>query len=277
MKTCREFFNRLNEWGIQEKKNIIKEKTFNKNFPFAFTDLGNLGEELLLYLDKDSLGSSSKGGCSFDNITCVDNNFNTIEAREVKFISLDGTKECKTCKIKAPPFQPNCLKCNESNNFKYFSDTRAGISASAHVKYKQISEVVIFISKYNDKLSKINLKCYKILSDNIYFETYCINQHENGKGNTCNLLPYSYDWYCSGPIKLLDININISTDDINMEILYDDFNNNISEPIPINIFNKYEVSNYNIIDEFTKYDDIKNLLIIRNKNLGKKRGTLLRK
>lgn len=277
MRTSQQFYKRIKEWAIFEKQNILKERTFNRNFPFAFLGLGNLGEELVLYLDENSLGSSSKGGCSYDNIVEIDSNFNTLKAREIKFISLNGTKQCKKCEQKAPPFQLKCLKCSD-NNFKLISDSRSGISASAHVKYGHIiQEYVIFISDYDEKCDILNLKCFKILSDNIYFANYCKNQFENGKGNTCNLLPYSYDWYSSGPIKLLDLNIickNLNENNNFLEILFDNFDNNISEKIPIELLKHLEIDNS--ID-FIDYIEIKDQLTLKPKLLGKKRGELTRK
>lgn len=292
MRTSQQFYKRIKEWAIFEKQNILKERTFNRNFPFAFLGLGNLGEELVLYLDENSLGSSSKGGCSYDNIVEIDSNFNTLKAREIKFISLNGTKQCKKCEQKAPPFQLKCLKCSD-NNFKLISDSRSGISASAHVKYGHIiQEYVIFISDYNEKSDILNLKCFKILSDNIYFANYCKNQFENGTGNTCNLLPYSYDWYSSGPIKLLDLNIicknlnnesidedSLNKDSINnnfLEILFDNFDNSISEKIPTELLKHLEIDNSSNSD-FIDYSEIKDKLTLKHKLLGKKRGELTRK
>ena len=31
--------------------------------------------------------------------------------------------------------------------------------------------------------------------------------HENGKGDTCNFQPYSWDFYLSGPITLFDLDL----------------------------------------------------------------------
>jgi len=102
----------IKERAAQDFKNIQKEKTSTRCQSFAFGDLGSFGEELALYMYPNSIGSGSKGGCAFDNKE-VGINMETIKAREVKCVSLDGSKECvsdmcKGHKRKAPRFQITC-------------------------------------------------------------------------------------------------------------------------------------------------------------------------
>jgi len=283
-------YEEIIEWCSSEFKNIRREKTFNKNMSFAFTDLGDTGELFTLILYPESIGSSSKGGCAFDNKEYNDDYTFKI-TREVKFLSLDGSKICKTCETlnktngtkretKVPRFQTKCLFCKESN-FYIPKDSRWGISAKAHKDYcnntYKLNEYILFLSEFDETNNCINLKCYKIYSSNKYFTDYIENQYENGKGNTCNFQPYSWDFYLSGPISLFDINI-----DENGEIsenFFDLKNENIMN-VPKSIIEKnkknctYEGA---VPEEGLKYSNIIDVCTIKKKSLGKKRGTITRK
>ena len=100
----------LSEWGLDEFKKINKEKKLNKDLCFAFLGLGEMGELFTLIMFPNSIGSASKGGCSFDNregYNEATGGYNIT--REVKFSSLDGSKQCSRCKIKTSRFQTNLL------------------------------------------------------------------------------------------------------------------------------------------------------------------------
>ena len=101
----------LKDYGINEKKNIDKEKTRIRNQPYAFLGGGFFGEQLTLDIYPETIGCASKGGMAFDNKTLGKDN-ELISAKEVKFISLVGTKKCKICEYKCPPFQKRCSYCN---------------------------------------------------------------------------------------------------------------------------------------------------------------------
>ena len=96
----------LKEFGNTEKSNIHKEKTRNRNQPFAFLGGGTFGESLTLDMFPETIGSASKGGMAFDNKT-LNEKKEIDSAKEVKFICLVGTKKCKVkeCRQKCPPFQ----------------------------------------------------------------------------------------------------------------------------------------------------------------------------
>ena len=103
-------FERLSQWGQDENRNILKEKKLNRNLPFAFLGMGELGEELCLYMYPNSYGMASKGGIAFDNLEYKDNENklkpdNVKFAREIKFVCLDGSKACTKCNNKSPRFQ----------------------------------------------------------------------------------------------------------------------------------------------------------------------------
>lgn len=272
-----DFYNELIYWSKDEKRNIEKEKNLNRNLCFAFNGLGDKGEEFALYMYPESIGGSSKGGIAFDNIE-INENMETKFAREIKFVCLEGTKECKKCKKKCPRFQNNCICCN-GNKFKLISDSRAGISSTAHVKYKSLlKEYIIFVMTFNEDKYIINLKCFKFLSTNKYFDAYITNQYENGKGKSCNFLPYSYDWHLSGPIKIMDVDIDISGDETKIISKYYDTESITYIDVPKTIFSNEEIQKYNITNEYTEYNEIKEKNIpLRKKNLGKSRGIVTRK
>jgi hypothetical protein len=277
----------LNEFKNKEYKNIEKEKNKNRDQPYAFTDLGGIGEEIALSINPKYIGSASKGGCAFDIKLENADRSKTLDAKEVKMISLDGSKECIHCHRKAPRFQLTCLKCGNSN-FKMNMDSRAGISASAHCKYKDVISGYIIIScKYNDDKNCIWIKAWKIKSDNEYFNDYIINQCKNGKGNTVNCLPGSVDFNLSGPIKLFEYELY---HDYNNEI-YFNLNNEEYEKIPkLNIFTGKPLREYKYVnDEFSKLfentdsvDYLENIHKFVKKSskkttLGKERGITTRK
>jgi hypothetical protein len=282
--------NCLLEFKDDQFNKIEKERRMNRNQPYAFQDLGSLGEELALMMFPNSIGSGSKGGCAFDNIE-LNEDGKIIKSREIKMVSLDGTKECvsEKCKgkrNKAPTFQLKCCYCDESQ-FNFINDSRCGISASAHIKYAKeanMDEYILIVSKFNHSMNCITVKCFKILSCNEYFDNYLKIQHEEGKGDTANLLPYSYDFHLSGPILLWDFELYPKW----INSVYFNLDNNDYLPIPkINlnsgktIFTNSILTKYsdnvteNLFDTnngYLNYLDNINKFRAKKKNLGKERG-----
>ena len=267
-----------------EFKNISREKIFNRNHSLALSNPGSFGELIALHMYPKSIGSGSKGGCAFDNVELNPTTKKIDTAREVKSVVLEGTKKCKNkkCGKKAPRFQTKCLFC-DNTEFTLKHDSRAGICAKAHIEYKEIlKEYIIFVIKYNESKNAINIRCFKILSSNLYFNEYVENQYNNG-GNTCNLLPYSWDWQLSGPIKLFDIDFYEDKEhNINM---YDLENKNHEKLQLINsntdrkVFTKSCLENYS--DEITEemfgtdglsYDEYAGKFKHTQKSFGKPRG-----
>jgi hypothetical protein len=263
--------NLLINFNKSELENIQYEKTNTKNYVKSFCNVGNIGEELTLLIYPNSVASGSKGGCSFDNLTYVNNKI--ISAREVKTVCLIQTKECKTCYKKAPFFQNICYFCKKSN-FKFITDSRFSINCKSHFEYYNLLECYIFIIiSYKDDI--LSIVVYKINSNNKYFDDLLRNQKDNSKSPTCNLLPYSYDFYLSGPIKLLEYLIN-NKNEIT-EVFYDILNEK-NENIPVDIFNKNEKITLGIPDktEFIEYNTYKHLYSLRHKNFNKPRGKTTR-
>jgi hypothetical protein len=272
----------LKNWAIYERNNIYKERTLMRNKPFAFLGVGELGEELVLYMYPETIGSASKGGIAFDNKTIDIKTKELISAKEIKTVCLEGSKICINCKNKAPRFQPKCIYCDNSM-FKLIADSRAGISSKQHIIYKEyLKEYIIFVIKYIEDKNIISFKGYKFLSSNDYFDKYINNQYVSGssKGGTCNFLPYSYDWYLSGPIKIMDINIDINNEEPIITTLYYNIQNTSIEYVPKSIFNKIELDKYELNDNIEEYEYqyiMSKGVTIRNKNIGKSRGVVTRK
>lgn len=272
----------LEEWSKFEFKNIKKENTYNKNLPFAFLGTGTLGEELTLLLFPNSIGSASKGGCAFDNKE-INEKKEITQTREVKFCSLDGSKECVCCKKKAPRFQDICIYCDDPK-FRLIKDSRWGISAKSHILYcdkHNLSEYILYLSEYNETTKSINVKCFMIESNNKYFTEYIKNQHENGKGDTCNFQPYSWDFYLSGPITLFDLELYENEPS---RTIYFNLENRTPNKIPQDICSKRGCKKYapEITDDLFKDNDGLNYheyidkFSLQKKSLGKERGITTR-
>ena len=136
---------------------------------------------------------------------------------------------------------------------------------------------ILYISEYDKLTNGINLKCFKILSKNAYFNQYITNQNDNGRGDTCNLMPYSWDFYLSGPIILFDITV-LSNGSI-IEKFWDlDNYKIINIPKKIIDSNKKNCSFTGTIPvEGIKYESIIDYCSIKKKSLGKLRGNTSRK
>jgi hypothetical protein len=271
-------FRELECWGNREYQNIKKEKTFNRDHCFAFRDLGNTGELFALLLFPNSTGSASKGGCSFDN-TELDCNKKKLFRREIKCCSLNGSKICKECKRKLPPFQEACFFCG-GKRFTLKNDSRWGISAKSTLNDKnEIKEFILFASIFMEDGQYIKLFCFKVYTQNDYFMKYVENQDKKGKGNSCNFQPFSRDFHLSGPIMIFEMNLYKEKIDTKF------FNLSNEEIVPIALQNWNTGSDINYSKEekelFKGKDSIDYKENISNfshkkKSFGKERGKILR-
>lgn len=264
----------LQEYMNKEIVNINKEKFGRKNLSRAFRGIGEFGEELATIVNPNSFGSASKGGCSFDNFV-INSNCEITYATEVKTCCHIQPKKCKNCKNKIPYYQEKCTFCNH-NEFYKITDSRFGIDSKAHFKYIQLLKDYLLIYINDDINGIIEISVFEIKSNNTYFNNYIKNQLENSeKSDTCNLLPYSYDFHASGPIKIIDFRFDL-------------FGNILSEYI--NRFNdkhldfnaecltKEEKNKYGLLEDQINipYKEIEGKLEIRCKNLNKIRGKTTR-
>jgi len=259
----------ITEYVNQEILNISKEKNGTKNISKAFRGIGDFGEELATILNPNSLCSSSKGGCSFDNFV-INSDGVIISATEVKTCCHIQPKKCKKCNNKVPYYQEKCSFCMHSE-FSKITDSRFGIDAKAHFEYNTLLNEYLLIH-IRDINNEINITVFIIKSNNTYFNNYLKNQLENSeKSNTCNLIPYSYDFYSSGPIKIIDLKYDL-TGNLKSEYI-NRFNSDVidfnTECLTIEEKQKYGLDN---TIQNISYDEIKDKLEIRNKKLNKLRG-----
>jgi len=277
----------IEHWAAEERRNIIKEKTKCRDQPFAFDGVGAIGEEFALYMWPDSLGSASKGGMAFDNRVIDPDTKELKFAREIKFVCLEGTKICLKCKGKAPRYQPYCLRCGPcvcedececGKKFKQKTDSRAGISSKAHISYKSLlPEYIIFVMECTGDL--INLKCFRFLTSNKYYNGYIQNQFDKNKGG-CNFIPMSFDWHMSAPVKIMHIDIDISEESPVLTTHFYNLAATEIEKVPKNIFTKKEIKKYSLQEAGEHIDYsvcIEKNVERRPKHIGKSRGTVTRK
>lgn len=271
LKEYKKLINYLKIYTSREFENIELEKNDNQGLSYVNLNMGDVGEIITTILFSKSKKYPSKGGCAPDNYEKIDDK--NIIKREIKTISLDGTKECKknNCKTKNTYFSLKCINCNCSE-FKFNSDSRANINSETIINNQQL---IINVIKYNNDDNNFNFVMWKFDIGNKYFKKYCENQRTNGKTKSCNFLPYSYDWFLSAPIKIFECDLFIDKININ----YLNIDNNKIEKIPTNIFSKEEINSLEINDEeeIINYCDYEDKFLLRKKNLGKKRGIVKEK
>jgi len=267
-----EIKNCANEFIEKEIKNIEKERKKCNNISVAFKSIGEFGEELTTTIYPNSLGSASKGGCSFDNFE-INAEMEIIKAREVKTCCHIQSKTCNSCKKKTPYYQEKCSFCKNDTFTKTF-DSRFSINAKSHFKYKSLlSEYMLFYVKEVDYT--IIILGFIIKSDNVYFNNYLKNQLDNSESNSCNLIPFSYDFYSCGPIKILELVYDLSG---NLLSEYIDIFNNNNLDFNTECLTFDEKKKYDIPDErkTIPYKEIEEKLKLRPKNFNKIRGNTTR-
>ena len=127
-----------------------------------------------------------------------------------------------------------------------------------------------------DNEYRIKFSVFVVKSDNIYFDNYLSNQlHNSTKSNVCNLLPFSYDFYSSGPIEIITLEYDLSA---NLTHEYINLGNESSIDFDLKCLTKDEKIKYCIPDDMTSmpYVEIKDRLELRKKNLNKNRGKTTR-
>ena len=263
----------VNDFICREIENIKKEKMSCKNISYAFRGVGNLGEELATCIYPNSYCSASKGGCSFDNIE-INADGDIITAREIKTCCKVQPKKCNNCLRKVPYFYECCVFCKH-NEFTIIKDTRFGIDTRAHFEYiGLLKEYVLILIDFID--DKIKLSVFIIKSDNPYFHGYLKSQLEKStKSNTCNLIPFSYDFYASGPIRIIELEYDLLGNLLNeyIDIFNDKHLDFDTSCLQIKEKQKYEISSE--ITSIT-YEEIKDKLSMRDKKYDKDRGKTTR-
>ena len=240
--------------------------------------------------------------------------FDNQNRDEIKFVNLFQPKKCIDCYEKnkittrMPPIlfgEPfKCPRCG-GDNFEDIDDSRANINCKSHFKnIDKTGNYFIWVLKHDKELSNINddskivlnLECYRIRKDQIYFNRILKHQVKYGTLASKNLLPYSYDFFFCEPCKVCKIKFILSHDttktdwwdcDSNVEIDFLDIENNIPEKLPIEkIFSaKYKkecilegyFTENDVYAEITSFP-LKTIPLGQKKNThGKKRGIINRK
>lgn len=220
-------------------------------------------------------------------------------ADESKLAVLARASVCNECGEKVLFFKQTCT-CG-SSQFTYPSDSRWGIDAKAGIEYKeQLDKYILQVIKPLNNTFDCNIFIYEAFlvdANNKYFTEYLMNQYTNSpKSNNCNLLPYSYDFYRAEPRKVVSLQITLNEFDSNIECLYYNLENTTSEKMPLelstvknlqNILQENSISfkksssKQTLINLIETNLDVKQLTIenfpLKHKNLGKKRGNLVRK
>ena len=229
--TKERFLSELKEWSQNWSSDI--EKSLERNLTLFGSSLGERGEYFASLLSgKPGTGS---GGSGFDLS-------DGVSADESKFACLVQPKRCNTCEKSGLKnnriifFYESCPKCG-GNEFSYINDTRWGIDAAAGVQYKSSLETywlqVLEPKVYHSSCRTFLYKCFKVSAHNPKFAEYLQNQLSNGSKNNCNLCPYSFDFYRFSPIKITEIEIDLSNGSNQVTDIFWNPQNQESEKMPI--------------------------------------------
>lgn len=192
-------------------------------------------------------------------------------AAEIKTVCLCQPWRCTKCKKRSPWTSTSCVHCAHEV-LEQMNDSRFGIKADAHIKYKDSLKNYYLIAIEHLENSDYGITAWRIDCDNPYFNLYVNKQHESGS-TTCNCLPYSYDFYMSGPTRLLKAKMVLNE---NLKVETD--LTEVKEKVPIKCLQKKELKKVSehVSDNHICYDVAKDMLSIRNKTHGKSRGETTR-
>lgn len=273
-----------NTWSIRIKQSV------NSNLDGFVSESGFMGEFLAsLITGKKGTASAGSGFDLSDG----------IKADESKLAVLVRAAVCNSCGEKVLFFKEKC-SCG-STDFTYPSDSRWGIDSKAGIEYKeQLDKYILQVIKPVENSFDCNEFIYEAFlvdAKNKYFTEYLMNQYLNStKSNNCNLLPYSYDFYRAEPVKVISLKITLNEIDSDIECLYYDLENKVSEKMPLDIvptlylksiLNENSISFKNnfsktkLIEMINGFVDTNKLnstnFPLKSKNLNKDRGTTARK
>jgi len=246
-----------NRWAVE----LSTEKAIGlaTRFSMAFSDPGKFGEVLCALIS--GMHGSGTGGSGFDLS-------NGTHAAEVKTVCLCQPWKCKSCNRKSPWTSIVCVHCS-SNALSRVNDSRFGIKPSAHFKYKETLKLYWLVEINHEADDKYFVHVWTIDSSNEYFNLYLKTQSEHGFDN-CNMLPRSYDFHMCGPRLIYKINFKLDIDP-SFEIIECDK----IEDIPYCLLTSDEKKKFDVC-QYVPYSIGCNLLTIRKKNHGKKRGDTTR-
>ena len=198
-------------------------------------------------------------------------------AGETKTVCLCQPWKCreKKCKKRSPWTSPKCVHCG-SDKRERMNHSRFGISAKSHTKYKDTIKMYYMVAiDYVRDDTVYNVRVWNInCEDNQYFQDYISAQYTDSKSSTVNCLPESYDFYMSGPMRLLTATFNLGEIPTILSVDMTESRENM----PVDCLNKTEkdIVVEDIDAGYVSYEIVKQKLVRRNKTLGKTRGVTTR-
>jgi hypothetical protein len=246
------FYTRM--WAEQ----LAMERTIGvkTRMSMSFGDISTFGEVLCAILSGMYGNGGSGSGHDLSNGT---------EASEVKTVCWCQPWGCKGCPKKTPWTSTSCVHCG-STELKRVKDSRAGISASAHITHASVlkSYHIVLIDHVDGNNYQVSV--WKISSENAYFDNYVRTQASDG-ASTCNMIPRSYDFHMSGPKLLCNIDINLDTNTQTWKITMCDK----VEDVPVCILRPEEKRHFPELT-MVPYEVACEKLSLRKKSHGKPRG-----
>lgn len=191
-----------------------------KNVRLSFKDIGAFCEFLAIDYYPGFVGSGS-GGMGLDL-----SNFDTGKAIECKSCCTIQNSRCLDCNNKFNSlFLDKCPYCN-SENYKKISDSRFSINAKelldeiAEGIFENLTFCHIFLKEIDQAKDQITivLRWFRVDFDDPDISDYQLeyfrNQVSEGKANTCNLLPDSFDFYKLRPLQFTETTISLNYADL---------------------------------------------------------------
>ena len=252
--------------AVNFQRCLHMERTYGAklNMSFAFTDISKFGEGLSAMLSgMQGTGGKGSGYDLTDGESC---------GAEVKTVSWCQPHKCKQCKSSVPWSFKACKRCG-STNLKNIKDSRFGISAPNHVKYAEYLKRYWLVLIDHDCDDTFKLKVWTIESNDAYFGNY-IHMQSLQKSSTCNLLPYSFDFYLSSPTLQFEADILLPEDiSVCPSVTIITSDPIKVEKMSVNILESKERKQLNVLPG-QEYVEISKALSLdsRTKNHGKKRG-----
>lgn len=255
------------------QRSLHMERTFGRDLrmPFSFPDIDRFGEGLF-GLMSGMKGSGTKGsGADLTDGKIQD---------EVKTVNLCQPSRCKTCSteknIKRSPWSDLvCAHCG-SSDIEKITDSRFGISASAHLKDVGTLRRYCLVAIEHEERDVFKITCWTIMSDDQYFKTY-IEQQAKQSSKTCNMLPRSFDFRMSGAKQVLKFNMTLPSE-VTVEPTIGALDTTeVVENMPGSVLKPFECKILGIKkSESVSLERAKLELSARKKSHGKKRGNTSR-
>jgi len=232
--------------------------------PFSFPDIDRFGEALF-GLHFDLKGSGTKG--SGADLVPARANFQD----EVKTVNLCQPSRCNKCDRRSPWSDVVCAHCG-STDLKKMSDSRFGISASAHQKDVSTIRQYDLIAIEHVDADTFRATAWVIDAKDPYFTTY-VEEQAKQTSKTCNLLPRSFDFMMSGAKQVLQVDMTLPQD-ITKEPTVGEINRKeVVEDIPWSLLKPAEREALGLAkDQTVTVEHAKKVLVARKKAHGKARG-----